>query len=77
MTVRTGSFVQVRQRMAGDNYLSTNGPRLHFGLGRNDRIDEITVRWPGGVIQRVVPTGVDRVITIAEPAGVPRSGRGR
>ena len=77
VTVRTGSFVQVRQRMAGDNYLSTNDPRLHFGLGRNDRIDEITVRWPGGVTQRVVPTGVDRVITITEPTGVPRSGRGR
>ena len=33
---------------AGEGFLSQNSKRLHFGLGQNERIDQVTVMWPDG-----------------------------
>lgn len=35
---------------AGGSYLSSNDPRLHFGLGTADRAD-VQVSWPGGATE--------------------------
>ncbi len=40
--------VLIREVRAGDSYLSQSSLRLHFGLGPNAQIAEVTVRWPGG-----------------------------
>ena len=32
----------------GSSYLCSNDPRVHFGLGKADRIDSIQVKWPDG-----------------------------
>jgi ASPIC and UnbV/FG-GAP-like repeat len=37
-----------RELAAGSSYLSTEDPRLHFGLGEASRVRELRVRWPGG-----------------------------
>ena len=34
------------------SYLSSSDPRVHFGLGRVSRVDEILVRWPDGTEER-------------------------
>jgi hypothetical protein len=41
-----GSFV--RGVRAGDGFLVQSPSRVHFGLGRAERIDAIEVRWPDG-----------------------------
>ncbi|RMH15071.1 MAG: hypothetical protein D6696_21675, partial [Acidobacteria bacterium] len=33
---------------AGDGFLSQSSKWLHVGLGREDRIESVAVRWPGG-----------------------------
>ena len=52
VTVTSGRQRQVAQRIGGGSYLSANDPRLHFGLGESDRVDEVEVRWPSGRIDR-------------------------
>ena len=52
-------------------YLSTGSPIAHFGLGPATRVEELTVRWPSGFVQKVGPIeAVDRTITIDESRGL-------
>ncbi|HUK46446.1 MAG TPA: CRTAC1 family protein [Terriglobales bacterium] len=48
-------------------YASSSDRRVHFGLGANKLIREITIRWPSGVRQRLQNVAVDRVLTVEEP----------
>jgi len=67
VTVRAGDLSLVRQKMVSNNYISTNDPRLHFGLAGHAQVDELVVRWPSGVVQRLTNLRADRLITILEP----------
>jgi hypothetical protein len=52
-------------------YLSTGSPIAHFGLGPATRLDELTIRWPSGLVQKTGPIEtVDRTITIDESRGL-------
>jgi enediyne biosynthesis protein E4 len=48
-------------------YASSSDNRVHFGLGSNQLIREIQIRWPSGMKQQIRNAGVDRVMTIEEP----------
>lgn len=48
-----GGITQFREIRLGSNYLSNNYTAAHFGLGQNNRIDKVLVRWPDGVIQEL------------------------
>lgn len=43
-----GDKQQFFQQKIVRGYLSSNESLVHFGLGKTERIDSITVRWPGG-----------------------------
>lgn len=43
----TRSGRQWRWRTSGGSYLSSSEARLHFGLGSDERVDVLTVHWPG------------------------------
>ncbi|MEW6157901.1 MAG: ASPIC/UnbV domain-containing protein, partial [Verrucomicrobiota bacterium] len=49
MTVQSGKTQMVREIVTGDSYRSQHAPTVHFGLGTIDRIDQVLVRWPGGM----------------------------
>ncbi len=44
---------------AGSGYLAQSSKRLHFGLGRADKIDRVEVRWPDGSTERLPPLNVN------------------
>jgi len=48
------------------SYLSANPREVHFGLGLADRVVEIEIWWPSGVVDRVTNVGVDQRIVIHE-----------
>jgi hypothetical protein len=53
----------VREVHAGSSYLSSEDPRVHFGLGKTTRVAELTVRYPGGYATRLRGVAADRIIT--------------
>ena len=54
----------VREARAGGSYLSSEDPRLHFGLGDATRIREVVVRYPGGRVEELRDVTADRVLRI-------------
>jgi hypothetical protein len=42
---------------------------LHFGLGDADRVDDIVVCWPPGLVQRLGAQRARQRITITESSG--------
>lgn len=65
--VEAGERRQWRLRSGGTHSFSQNHKRLHFGLGRHDRVDRLVVHWPSGIRQVLEGLEVDRVLVIREP----------
>ena len=70
VTVKAGKLIEMGEVRAGGSYLSSNDPRLHFGLGQEGRIDEISVRWPGGKVETMRDVTVDYLYTLVEGEGI-------
>jgi Na+-translocating ferredoxin:NAD+ oxidoreductase RnfD subunit len=52
---------------AGSSYLSSEDPRLHFGLGKTTVVATLMVRYPGGATVRLRNVRADRIITAPLP----------
>jgi hypothetical protein len=50
VTITANGRRQTAQRTGGGSYQSASDPRLHFGLGRSERVSEVEVRWPSGQV---------------------------
>ncbi|HXM75731.1 MAG TPA: CRTAC1 family protein, partial [Thermoanaerobaculia bacterium] len=73
VTLETEKGRQVREVKAGDSYLSSSDPRVHFGLGTATSIHRVVIRWPSGIVQEVRDVKRGQYQTIEEPVEV-RSG---
>ncbi|MBX9585230.1 MAG: CRTAC1 family protein, partial [Gemmataceae bacterium] len=47
VTIKAGDKTQTQTVAGGRGYLSQSELVLHFGLGSADKVDSVTVRWPG------------------------------
>jgi hypothetical protein len=54
----------VRQVQAGSSYLSSEDPRIHFGLGSAKTVAELTVRYPDGHVKRLAHVRADRILSV-------------
>jgi enediyne biosynthesis protein E4 len=66
VVVRSGDLVQTEEKMSASSYLSQNDPRLHFGLGKRNEIDEIVIRWPSGKVQKLTGVKINQILTVVE-----------
>ena len=66
--LRSASGAQTRQLEPQTGYLSCNEPLIHFGLGKDAVIEELTVRWPGAGEQKFKGLKAGMFYTIAQPA---------
>lgn len=48
-----------------------------FGLGSSSEIERLTIRWPGGSVEELRPSGVDRLLIVREGAGIISGDGGR
>lgn len=70
VTVQAGSLRSVAPVVSGRGYQSHWGLRLHFGLGKATKVDQVTVRWPGGGVDRFGPLQVNRWIILTQQGDV-------
>jgi len=61
-----GGIKQRGDVISGGSYLSSNDPRVHFGLGAATKIDAIEVHWPSGAVEHFTVQGIDRIVTLKE-----------
>jgi hypothetical protein len=66
VTVITGKTRQISEVRAGASYLSSNDPRIHFGVGLALVVDRIEIRWPSGHVQEITGAQVDRCMVVKE-----------
>ena len=63
----------LRQRgdvLSGGSFVSSNDPRVHFGLGDAGRVDAVEIHWPSGLKEKIKLPGVDKIFTVEEGKGV-------
>jgi enediyne biosynthesis protein E4 len=66
---RYGAVSQAQEVTAQSSFYSANDRRLHFGLGPAASAD-LTVRWPGGTIEKIGAVPADQLVVIREGAGI-------
>ena len=70
MTVTAGKLVQTSEVRAGGSYISSNDPRLHFGLAAESKMDQVEIRWPNGDKEFLKNITGDFIYTVAEGKGI-------
>jgi hypothetical protein len=60
-----------RQVQAGSSYLSSEDPRVHFGLGAATSVRLLTVRYPSGGESRLSGVRADRIVHVTVPQAAP------
>jgi hypothetical protein len=63
----------IRQRgdvLSGGSYLSSNDPRVHFGLGDASSIDSAEIHWSSGERESINLPAPDRIYTVTEGKGI-------
>ena len=63
--VTAGGVTRYESVRAGGSYLSSNDPRLHFGLGAASQAD-IEVTWPGGGSSKLTAVPANRQVEIRQ-----------
>lgn len=62
--VRTTDNIQRKVSGAQGSFLSQSDPRTHFGLGNNDEIEELVLRWQDGTRRSFRKIEVDRYVVV-------------
>lgn len=60
-------LIQTAQKKSTVGYLSQNDPRIHFGLGQNQVIDKIEIKWPSGKVQVLENIKANQILEVKEP----------
>src|SRR2546429_7319856 len=70
--VVTTSGAQFATVTTTSSYLSASDKRVHFGLGENEVVQQIQVRWSSGIVQTLKDVHANQILQIDEPSGSPR-----
>ncbi len=71
--VVSGELTQWDEIHAGGSYLSSNDPRLHYGLQKKTKVDLIEVHWPDGKLESVANVPANNFLVIEEGKGLTRT----
>lgn len=57
---------QLQQVSAGSGFAAQNDLRLHFGLGKNPRMEKAVIHWPSGTVQTLNDLHPDQLYNVKE-----------
>ena len=66
---RYGDKVQAQNLTSQSSYISSNDPRLRFGLG-DEMSADIEIRWPNGLQELLKNISANQLVTITEGLGI-------
>ena len=69
ITVRAGNRLLVDEVRSGSSYDSNSDMRIHFGLGKETRLDSVEVRWPSGLTEKFEKITADKINELKEGSG--------
>ena len=55
---------------SGSSYDSNSDMRVHFGLGKETKLDSVEVRWLSGLTERFDNLRVDQINSVKEGSGI-------
>ena len=58
---------QVQEISGGSGFCAQNDRRVHFGLGKNPRVEKVVIRWPSGKIQTLSVPKINNTHQVKEP----------
>jgi hypothetical protein len=58
--------VQIDEVRSGGSFYSQNDLRIHFGLAKANRVDQLEIRWPSGLTQRFADLPVNKFLKVVE-----------
>ena len=70
----SGSRQQIDEVRSGGSFYSQNDLRLHFGLGKANKVDLLEIRWPSGRVDTFKDLAADRILQIKEGSAPTRFG---
>jgi tetratricopeptide (TPR) repeat protein len=73
VTVTAGGRRRTAWRIGGGSYASASDPRLYFGLGPAQSVDDLDIRWPSGRVQHFAKLAADHAYHVREGDPRPRA----
>ncbi|MFV1966431.1 MAG: CRTAC1 family protein [Pirellulaceae bacterium] len=73
IVVRAGTRLFRRELNPSTSYLTSHDSRVHIGLGKAVRYDEISVLWPDGVLEIFPEGNANRYLTLDKGSGSSRT----
>ena len=64
---------QIDEVRSGGGYFSQNDLRVHFGLGKAEKVDQLEIRWPSGQVDTLKDVKANQVIYVKEGEGITRT----
>jgi hypothetical protein len=64
---------QIDEVRSGGSYISQNDLRLHFGLGKAEKVDLLEIRWPSGQVDTLKDVKPNQLIFVKEGEGIVRT----
>ena len=58
--------IQLRENGGGIHWAQQDQKRIHFGLGQNERVTELAIHWPSGILQKLTDIPVNQVLHVVE-----------
>jgi hypothetical protein len=70
VSATTATRTQVKVNQWATSYLSYNDPRMLFGLGADDTVERLEIRWPSGEREILEDIPADRYVTLVQGVGI-------
>ena len=65
---------QLRENNGGIHWAQQDQKRIHFGLAQNEKVSELEIHWPSGIVQKLNDIEVNQVLKIIEEGNQPPRG---
>jgi hypothetical protein len=64
---------QIDEVRSGGSYISQNDLRVHFGIGKAEKVELLEIRWPSGAVDTLKDVMANQMIVVKEGEGIVRS----